>query len=86
MKATSLRQVKMNPPQITIEEFRQLYPALFSDPAVEDNYCNTGWRGILISFCDTLQRQLNRHPEVPRYGRSDQVESRRTELLLRRLR
>jgi hypothetical protein len=51
-------------PEITIEDFRQRYPTLFSDPAVDDIYCNRGWRGILSSLCDTLQAHLERHPEV----------------------
>ena len=51
-------------PEITVEEFRQRYPLLFSDPAVDDIYCNPGWRGILLSLCDTLQAYLKRHPEV----------------------
>jgi hypothetical protein len=29
-------------PEITVEEFRQRYPLLFSDPAVDDIYCNPG--------------------------------------------
>jgi len=55
----------MNPPQITIDELRQRYPALFSDPAIEDIHCNPGSRGILISLCDTLHLHLDRHPNVP---------------------
>lgn len=51
-------------PEITIEEFRSRYPQLFSDPAVEDVYCNPGWKGILLALCDTLAGHLSRHPEV----------------------
>jgi len=51
-------------PEITVEEFRSRYPQLFSDPAVEDIYCNPGWRGILLALCCTLQEHLNRHPDV----------------------
>lgn len=51
-------------PEIKIEEFRSRYPQLFSDPAVEDIYCNPGWRGILLALCDTLQEHSNRHPNV----------------------
>jgi hypothetical protein len=57
---------EQNPPvpEITIEEFRQRFPVLFSDPAVDDIYCNPGWREILISLCDTLQSHLERFPDV----------------------
>ena len=51
-------------PDITIEEFRSRYPQLFSDPAVEDIYCNPGWREILLALCDTLAEHSNRHPDV----------------------
>lgn len=51
-------------PGIKIEEFRSRYPQLFSDPAVDDIYCNPGWRGILVALCDTLQEHSNRHPDV----------------------
>lgn len=57
---------EQNPPapEITIEQFRQRFPGLFSDPAVDDIYCNPGWRDILLSLCDTLQAHLKRYPDV----------------------
>lgn len=51
-------------PEIKIEEFRARYPHLFSDPGVEDIYCDPGWRDLLLALCDTLQSHLNRHPDV----------------------
>lgn len=51
-------------PEITIEEFRSRHPKLFSDPAVDDIYCNPGWRGILLSLYDTLQEHSSRYPGV----------------------
>lgn len=53
-----------NAPEITIEEFRNRYPELFSDHSVDDIYCDAGWHGILIGLCDTLQWYLKRHPDV----------------------
>ncbi len=50
--------------EITMDEFRQLHPMLFSDLEVVDIYCNTGWLGILLSLCDTFQRYLSRYPDV----------------------
>ena len=51
-------------PEIEIEEFRARYPQLFSDPRVDEIYCNLGWRGLLFTLCDTLQAHLTRHPGV----------------------
>lgn len=51
-------------PEIQIEEFKARYPQLFSDPGVEDIYCEPGWRGLIVGLCDTLQAHLNRHPDV----------------------
>ncbi|WP_412481384.1 hypothetical protein [Pseudomonas asiatica] len=53
------------PPEITLAEFRERYPLLFSDSSVDDIYSSRGWRDLLVSLCDTLQAQLDRHPEVP---------------------
>jgi len=53
------------PPEITIEEFRTRYPELFSDLAVDEIYCDSGWHGILVALCDTLQSYLKRYPSVP---------------------
>ena len=52
-------------PVLDIEQFRALYPRLFSDPGVDDIYCSPGWREILYALCHTLQAHLDRHPEVP---------------------
>lgn len=51
-------------PEIGIEEFRGRYPNMFSDPAVDEIYCDHGWRNLLVALCDTLQDYLRRHPEV----------------------
>lgn len=51
-------------PEIDIGEFRERYPLMFSDPAVDEIYCDPGWRQILIALCDTLQDHLRRHPDV----------------------
>ncbi len=51
-------------PKIEIEEFRARYPQLFSDPRVDEIYCDPGWRDLLLSLCDTLQSHLTRHPDV----------------------
>lgn len=51
-------------PQIDIKEFRERYPQLFADPGVDEIYCDSGWKEILIALCDTLQDYLGRHPEV----------------------
>lgn len=51
-------------PEIDIEEFRERYPHMFSDPAVDEIYCDPGWKNILIALCDTLQDYLSRHPEI----------------------
>jgi hypothetical protein len=51
-------------PEIEIEEFRARYPQLFSDPRVDEIYCDPGWRDLLLSLCDTLQSHLSRHPDV----------------------
>ncbi|WP_460114574.1 hypothetical protein [Pseudomonas sp. H3_G03] len=52
-------------PEIKIEEFRVRYPQLFSDPRVDEIYCDPGWGGLLLVLCDTLQSHLTRHPDVP---------------------
>lgn len=52
------------PPEITLEEFKERYPLLFSDPSVDDIYCSRGWRYLLVSLCDTLQAHLDRNPDV----------------------
>jgi hypothetical protein len=49
-------------PEITVEEFRKR--CFFSNAAVDDIYCNPGWRAILLSLSDTQQSYLKRHPEV----------------------
>lgn len=51
-------------PEIDIDEFRARYPQMFSDLAVDEIYCDPGWRNILIALCDTLQDHLKRHSEV----------------------
>lgn len=51
-------------PEIDIQEFRERYPRIFSDPAIDEIYCEPGWRQILIALCDTLQDHLRRYPEV----------------------
>ncbi|MBD8805474.1 MULTISPECIES: hypothetical protein [Pseudomonas] len=51
-------------PEIDIEEFRGRYPHLFSDPTVDEIYCDPGWKNILIALCDTLHNYLNRNPEI----------------------
>lgn len=51
-------------PQIDIDDFRERYPQLFSDLAVDEIYCDPGWKNILLALCDTLQHHLKRHPEV----------------------
>lgn len=51
-------------PEIKIEEFRARYPQLFSDPRVDEIYCDPGWGGLLLVLCDTLQSHLTRHPDV----------------------
>lgn len=53
------------PREITLAEFRERYPRIFSDPSVDDIYCSPGWREILYALCHTLQAHLDRHPEVP---------------------
>lgn len=49
-------------PEIDIGEFRERYPEMFSDRAVDEIYCDSGWKNLLIALCDTLQDYLNRHP------------------------
>ena len=44
-------------PEIDIEEFRARYPQMYSDPAVDDIYCDPGWRG-------NLDRTLRHSPVV----------------------
>lgn len=51
-------------PEIDINEFRNRYPQIFSDPAVDEFYCNPGWKNLPIAVCDVLQDYLSRHPEV----------------------
>lgn len=51
-------------PEIDIGEFRERYPEMFSDRAVDEIYCDSGWTNLLIALCDTLQDYLNRHPEI----------------------
>ncbi|VVO40441.1 hypothetical protein [Pseudomonas fluorescens] len=51
-------------PEIDIGEFRERYPRMFSDRAVDEIYCDPGWKNILIALCDMLQDYLKRHPEV----------------------
>lgn len=53
-------------PEISIAEFRERYPLLFSDPSVDAIYCSRGWRDLLVTLCDTLQAHLDRHPDVSR--------------------
>lgn len=50
--------------ELEITEFRERYPNLFSDPAVDEIYCDPGWKEILIALCDTIQDHLKRRPEV----------------------
>lgn len=59
----------MNPntealPEIDINEFRERFPQMFSDPAVDEIYCDPGWKNLLIAVCEVLQDYLRRHPEV----------------------
>lgn len=51
-------------PEIDIKEFRERFPRIFSDPAVDDIYCDPGWKNLLIAVCEVLQDYLRRHPEV----------------------
>ncbi|WP_313064984.1 hypothetical protein [Pseudomonas sp.] len=51
-------------PEIDIEAFRERYPQMFSDPAVDEIYCDPGWRNLLVALCDILQDYMRRHPEV----------------------
>jgi hypothetical protein len=51
-------------PEIDIAEFQERYPQMFSNPGVDEIYCDPGWRGILIALCDTIQNHLKEHPEV----------------------
>ncbi|WP_439885365.1 hypothetical protein ACTACK_07095 [Pseudomonas syringae] len=39
--------------ELEITEFRERYPNLFSDPAVEEIYCDPGWKEILIALSTT---------------------------------
>ncbi len=51
-------------PEIDIKEFRDRYPQMFSNPAVDEIYCDPGWRNLLIALCETIQGHLKRHPEL----------------------
>ncbi len=51
-------------PEIDIKEFRERFPRIFSDTAVDDIYCDPGWKNLLIAVCEVLQDYLRRHPEV----------------------
>lgn len=51
-------------PEIDIKEFRERFPRIFSDPAVDEIYCDPGWRNLLTAVCEVLQDYLRRHPEV----------------------
>lgn len=51
-------------PEIDIKEFRERFPRIFSDPAVDEIYCDPGWKNLLIAVCEVLQDYLRRHPEV----------------------
>ena len=51
-------------PEIKIEEFRVRYPQLFSDPRVDQIYCDPGWRGLFLALCGALREHLTRHPDV----------------------
>lgn len=51
-------------PEIDINEFRERFPRIFSDPAVDEIYCDPGWKNLLIAVCEVLQNYLRRHPEV----------------------
>ena len=51
-------------PEIDIKEFRERSPRIFSDPPVDEIYCETGWKNLLIALCDSIQEYLTRHPEV----------------------
>ena len=50
--------------EIDIKEFRERFPQIFSDPAVDEIYCDPGWKNLLIAVCEVLQDYLRRHPEV----------------------
>ncbi|WP_349970027.1 hypothetical protein [Pseudomonas caspiana] len=60
-----MNQIIQPLPELEITEFRERYPNMFSDQAVDEIYCDPGWREILIALCDTIQDHLRRHPEVP---------------------
>lgn len=66
---TDSRETMNQPPQalaeLEITEFRERYPKMFSDPGVDEIYCDAGWREILVALCDTIEDHLERHPEVP---------------------
>lgn len=51
-------------PEIDIKEFRERFPRIFSGPAVNEIYCDPGWKNLLIAVCEVLQDYLRRHPEV----------------------
>lgn len=51
-------------PEIDIKEFRGRFPRIFSDPAVDEIYCDPGWKNLLIAVCEVLQDYLRRHPDV----------------------
>ncbi|MCQ3032546.1 hypothetical protein NLO88_17985 [Pseudomonas syringae] len=51
-------------PEIDVQQFRDLYPQMFSDPGLDEIYCDPGWKNILLALCDTLQDHMKRHPEV----------------------
>lgn len=60
-----MKQIIQPLPELEITEFKERYPNMFSDPAVDEIYCDPGWQEILIALCYTIQDHLKRHPEVP---------------------
>lgn len=51
-------------PEIDIKEFRERFPRIFSDPAVDEIYCDPGWKSLLVAVCEVLQDYLSLHPET----------------------
>lgn len=53
-------------PEIDIDEFRERFPRMFSDPAVDEIYCDPGWKNLLIAVCEVLQDYLRRFSSMCR--------------------
>jgi len=39
-------------------------PHIVFDPAVDEIYCDLGWKSLLIALCEILHDYLGRQPEV----------------------